>query len=429
MGACRRCVVFWLVLVAVVGPAWGQAQRTSDLVRAADEALNDRRLDSAGTLVRSALASAVTQRDTVEALFWTTVWHFLNGADSGSRATARALFTIDPNLSFVGAVRFSDAFVNLLESERSVVRRRTAVFSTNDLEVQPARLSGPAVVYPPGAWRRQAAGRALVEGVLDTTGRYEPDRFEVLEVPDSELVAPVRDAMLASAFSPGRYKGSAVRTRLRLGIMLRPGPPPNPTHLVTQARAQLAAGRADSALALVDFALDPHVNAAPGARAYAQLVRGVALARLGRDTASAGAIDAGLEGVARLRRQGVDLAPVLRRLADSLRAPRRAEAARARAGAPTALDAVDQAPVLISTPSVAYPAALVSLGVGGTVVVEVAIDSTGRPVRQTARVVQSPNPALNAPALELVSGSTYRPAARAGRTLRVTIRQPVTFSP
>jgi TonB family protein len=306
----------------------------------------------------------------------------------------------------------------------------TFVYTINGVDVQPSRLPGaPAVVYPRSAWRRQSAGRAIVQGIVDTSGRFEPASLEIVEVPDSDLIEPVRVAMLASRFSPGRVKGEPVRTLMRLGIELKPGPGPNPTALVTEARAQLARGRADSALDQVEFALDPLVGAPPGARVYAGLVRAVALRALGRDSLADVALRTALAQYGDLTRRGVDLSPTLRHLADSLRRAQRGPRAATAAGTPTALDAVDQQPALVSTPPIAYPPEMQALRVGGTVIVEVTVDTVGHVVPGTARVATTPNPGLNAAALSLVSGAVYRPARRGGRAVRVVLRQPVTFSP
>jgi len=280
-------------------------------------------------------------------------------------------------------------------------------------------------------WRRQVTGRAVIQGIVDTTGRFEPDGFELVEIPDAALADAVRAAMLAAQFSPGRLKGKAVRTLLRLGIELRPGLPPNPAELVRRARAHTAAGNTDSAFALLDFAADPLVRATPGVLAYAHLVRGLALRSARQDSLGTVALDAGLAAIADLNRQGVDLAPFLRHLADSVRRSRRATAVAGGSsiGAPIATEPVDRQPTLATYPSVDYPPEMRSLRVGGTVIVELAVDSAGRPVSGTARVAQSPNPGLNAAALRVAAGATYQPAMRGGRPVRVVVRQPVTFAP
>lgn len=319
--------------------------------------------------------------------------------------------------------------LTVLHAQDSV--RYHLVYTINAVDVRPARLSGPPVVYPTGPWRRQVTGRAIVQGIVDTAGRLELEGFEVVEVPDPELAEPVRAAMLSAQFSPGRLKGQAVRTLLRLGIELKPGPPPNPADLVRSARAQVAAGNGDSALALLDFVEDTLVRATTAVRAYARLLRGLALAAAAQDSLAGIAFDAGLAAIADLKRRGVDLAPSLTNLADSLRRARRLTGratARSSAGAPTTAESVDRQPALESYPPIDYPPEMRALRVGGTVIVEVAVDNTGRPVPGTARVVQTPNPGLNAAALKVAAGAVYRPAVRGGRPVRVVVRQPITFA-
>jgi TonB family protein len=412
-----------------VAPARAQTN-TADMLRAARAAIDARDFGRAGTLLDSIRAAATTPRDSAEGFFLTALWHFRSGRDSLARVFAREVFKINPDATIYGAAQLGQEFVKLLERERHpAVDAGELIFTTNDVELAPQRLSGPPVAYPPGAWRRQAKGRVLIEGVVDTTGKFETELFEVLEVPDSALVEPVRRAMMAARFSPGRHQGKPVRTLIRIGMMVQPPPPPNPADLVRKARAHVAARRADSALALLELAEDDLVRPTPGVRAYAQLVRGLALRSLGRDSLAAAAFDAGVAGVAELSRRGVDLAPALRQLADSVRRARRASdmAVASPAGTPTALEPVDRQPAIATFPTVEYPPEMRTLRVGGTVIVEQAVDTLGRPVPGTARVVESPNPGLNAAALKAAAGATYRPALRSGRPVRVTIRQPVTF--
>ncbi len=397
---------------------------TSTLLRDARAAIDERQLDRAGPLLESALRSAATPRDSIDALSWTSAWHFLSGRDSLARVFARRVFIINPDVTFYGAAGVSPSFVTLLEQERHGGIDRNPVYLLSDVEVPPTRVSGPPVAYPSGPWRRQVKGRALISGVIDTTGKLEQENLDIIEVPDSQLAEPFRQAMLAAQFTPGRIKGKPVRTFMNLGMMLQPGPPPNPTDLVRKAR-QVAVRHSDSALALLDLAEDPLVRPTPGVLAYAKLVRGLALQSQGRDSLAGVTFDAGIAGVADLTRQGVDLAPSVRQLADSVRRSRRTAATAA--GQPTAVEPVERQPTIVSAPPLEYPPEMRTLGVGGTVIVEQTIDSTGRPVPGTARVVQSPNPGLNAAALKVVTGALYRPALRGGQAVRVSIRQPVTF--
>jgi TonB family protein len=209
-------------------------------------------------------------------------------------------------------------------------------------------------------------------------------------------------------------------------------PPPlgSPTALITAARRQLDARHADSALALLDEALDTAAHATAGERVYAQLVQGLAWKAVKRDSLANASFDAGLAGYQQLTARGVDLAPFLRRLADSLRLARRAATRAASSLAnPTAVGPVDEQPALVSHPPIRYAPEMQALRVGGTVIVEATLDTTGRVVPATVKVVQSPNPMFDAEARRVVIAAVYRPARTAGRAVRATIRQPITFAP
>jgi TonB family protein len=426
-----RCALVVAVSLTVIAPRTASAQHTSgELVALAESALAARHFDSAAVLLRSALALASDTSQRVVVLVWSAVWQHLSGNDSLSRVYVRTALEWSGGGGLgVSEDRLPSRVVELLRDERQRLTLLGSIIMTiNGVDVQPVRLSGPPVKYPHDAWRRQVSGHAVIDGIVDREGRFEPPSLKIA-VPDSALIEPVRAAMIATRFSPGRYRGQPVRTMLRLGIVLQPGPPPNPTALVTEARAQLAAGQADSALQLVEFALDPRVAATPGVRLYATLVQGIAWARRGRDSLARTSFDKGLADYAALTRGGIDLAPTLRHLADSVKVASRGAAARSRLGTPATAAPVNQQPVLASSPPIDYPPEMRALRVGGLVVVEVTIDTTGAPVSGSARIVQTANPGLDQAALRVVAGTRYRPARRGGRPVRVVVRQPITFSP
>jgi TonB family protein len=237
--------------------------------------------------------------------------------------------------------------------------------------------------------------------------------------------------MFAAQFTPGRVKGHLVRSAVSLGFTLSPPAPANPTTLIGAARAQLRAHRSDSALALTEQALESVNNATPGERVYAQLVQGTAWRAKGRDSLAALSFDAGLASYRDLTARGVDLAPFLKRLADSIRISRRSTATAGMASpfaAPSVVGAVDEPPVLISHPPIRYAAEMQALRIGGTVIVEATLDTTGRVLPPTVKVVQSPNPVFDTETKRVVLAAVYRPARIGGRPARVTIRQPVTFA-
>ncbi|HVH67517.1 MAG TPA: energy transducer TonB [Gemmatimonadales bacterium] len=296
------------------------------------------------------------------------------------------------------------------------------------MDQPPRRLSGPAVEYPPGLLRRHVEGRVEVAAIIDTAGRVEPRSVEVLSTPDSGLIEPVTEMMLASQFTPGRVKGVTVRVMVQMAIDVRP-PRLSATDLVGKARGQLTAGRPDSALTLLEIALDSGITHPTDAeRTYALLVRGIVASRSGRDSAAGTDLRDGLALYQALSTRGVDLAPFLRRLADSVRLARRAGTpTRSAMPAPTALGSVDEQPALVSHPAIRYPPEMQALRLAATVVVEATLDPTGHVEPGSASIVQSPNHAFDQEALRVVRGALYRAAKRGGRPVRAVIRQPISF--
>jgi TonB family protein len=229
---------------------------------------------------------------------------------------------------------------------------------------------------------------------------------------------------LAATFTPGRVKGQVVRSTIDLSFTLTPPAPRSPTTLVGAARDQLRAHHADSALALTEEALDSTNQATAGERVYALLVQGLALHQKGRDSLAAVSFDAGITGYRDLTARGTDLAPFLKRLADSIRISRRAVPLET----PVVVGTVDEPPALLRRPPIRYAPEMQSLRIGGTVVVEAILDTTGRVLPATVKIVQTPNPVFDAESKRVVQAAVYRPARVHGRPARATIRQPITFA-
>jgi TonB family protein len=382
--------------------------------------------DSAVALLRAGLAVVPYIADSSTVHFWIGVAHFYAGRDSLARASFRQSMRLYSGLVVRNLEQVSPRLAELYESERASYR---ITLVGDSIDTQPALISGPAVVYPWSVWRRGVTGRARVRVVVDTTGHVEPDSIMILQVPDSGLVEPVRRMLLASTFAPGRLRGSPKRAGVMFGIELKPGPAPDAAALAGRART-LARRHPDSALALLAVALDSTATATEAERVYALLVRGIAWTANHNDSLARRALDTALEGYAALSARGTDLAPFLRRLADSVRLARRGgERAVATMVRLTVLGQVDEPPVLVSHPPVRYPPEMWKLKIGGTVTIEVTVDATGRVVPASVRVVQSPNHGLDAEAKRVVGGAVYRPARKAGQPASATIRQPITFAP
>src|SRR5882762_2777806 len=302
-----------------------------------------------------------------------------------------------------------------------LVGQSRVFYTSGSVDEPPRRVSGPPVDYPPGLLRRHPQGLVRVAAIIDTTGRAEPASVEVLSTPDSGLIEPVKQMMLASQFSAGRLKGAAVRVMVQMGVDVRP-PRLSAAELVGTARRQVGAGRPDSALA------SELTHPTEGERAYGLLVRGIAASRAGQDSAARADLGNGLTLYQSLIARGVDLAPVVRRLADSVRLSRRsAKPAGAPMPAPTTVGVVDEQPALVSHPPIRYPPELQALRVDGTVLVEATLDATGRVEPGSVKIVQSPNHVFDAEAARVVRGSVYFPARSKGSPVRAVIRQAITF--
>jgi len=409
-------------------PVAAAQTRSDQLLWAARQHISTHQLDSAEAELRSALDLAPYQIDSSYVIVWRGVLEYLRGRDSLARASFREAAHLNGRISPPGLDQISPDLANVFDAEMRALR----VYSGLGLEQPPKRLAGPAIVYPPDLRRRGVSGRATVSIVIDTLGNVEPASLQIMETPDADFVAPLTRMMLATTFTPGRTGGHPVRSSVILSIELTPpaAPPLSATQLSSAARTQLAARRPDSALALVTTALDPATSATPGERVYALLVQGLVLKKLGKESLASAAFDSATAGYRDLTARGVDLAPFLRRLADSVRMSRRrsSPAAASGLGAPSATG-VDQQPALVAHPPIRYAPEMQALRIGGTLIVEATLDTTGHVVPTSVKIVQSPNPAFNDEARRVVLAATYRPARQGGKAVRTVIRQPITFAP
>jgi hypothetical protein len=422
----RRFIFRLLAFPAALSSLSAQSHAT-DLITGARTQLSAGHLDSAAVLLRTALDTTAhpTQDDSLNAFVLRAILAFYGGNDSLTRAAFRQALAITPNLSLPLLSQLDPHLGEIFEAERRTVTKGWGVYLANGVDEKPRRVSGPPVEYPPHFPRARATGTALVSVVVDTLGRVEPGSVQVQQTPDSGLIEPLKRMVLASLYTPGRLRGQAVRTLVGLSIQLSPPPLPNPTELVTAARNRLAAGQADSALSLLRVALDSASHPRDGERVYALLTRGLAWSARGRDSLSSQDFTEGLRLYGDLMRRGVDLAPFLRRLADSVRLRRARH--NSSMEPPAASGAVDAQPVLVSHPLIRFPPEMAQLGAAGTVVVEAMLDTAGHIEAASLRVAQSANPGFNGEARRLVLGSVYRPARVGGRPVRTLIRQAITF--
>jgi len=420
-----------LIAALLLGSPAAPAQSRSDqLLWAARQHISKNQLDSAEAALRSALELAPYQVDSAYVFAWWGVLAHLRGSDSLARLNFRQAANLNPRISVQGLDQVSPGLANLFDAEMRAGR----IYAGASLEQPPKRSAGPAIVYPPELRRRGVAGRATLSIVIDSLGHVEPQSIQIIETPDSGFVGALTEMMLGTTFTPGRTGGHPVRSFVNLSFNLSPpsGPKLSATQLSSAARTQLAAHRRDSALALVTEALDPATRATPGERVYALFVQGLALKALGRDSLASAAFDSGTAGYRDLLARGVDLAPFLRRLADAVRMSRRRPATPAAAatglGTPSATG-VDEQPALVTHPPIRYAPEMQALRIGGTLIVEATLDTTGHVIPGSVKIVQTPNPVFNEEARRIVLAATYRPARQGGKAVRTTIRQPITFAP
>ena len=424
MSSAVRVAALLGAMLATGTPVAAQ-HRAPELIAQAMALIQTRQLDSADVLLRAALdTGTVALRDERQtAWVWRAVVAHFRGDDSLTHAFFRRALALDTALAVRGLDDLSPDLERIFAAEKREAFSRALVHTSASVDQPPQRVSGPPVAYPSELLRRPVAGAVRVSFVVDTEGRAEPRSIEVLEAPDSALHEPVKAMVAASQFTPGRHRGRPVRVLMALRVEVRP-PRLNATELVRQARALAPQRRTDSALTLLDLALGPLANPTDAERAYALLVRGTVRTAARRDSLAAPDYRAGLAVYDSVTARGTELAPVLVRLADSVR---RATRPRVALPPPRVLGAGGEPPVLVSHPPLRYPPEARQLGVSGTVVIEVAVDTAGRVEPGTARVVETTNPIFNAEALRVVRAAVYRPARSAGRPVRLVIQQPVAF--
>ena len=97
----------------------------------------------------------------------------------------------------------------------------TTALPADLVEVRPELLSAPVPVYPEVLRRLGVTGRVMVDVVVDTLGRVEPQSLRVVSAPHPGLVEPVRQALDRALFRPARIHGRAVRVLVRIPFEFR----------------------------------------------------------------------------------------------------------------------------------------------------------------------------------------------------------------
>jgi len=92
------------------------------------------------------------------------------------------------------------------------------VFLESVVEEKPEPLSGPPLQYPELLRQAQIQGRVLVEAIIDTSGRAEPNSIKIVQSPHPGFDQPAKNYMRQALFRPARVHGRPVRVLVRLPI-------------------------------------------------------------------------------------------------------------------------------------------------------------------------------------------------------------------
>jgi TonB family protein len=98
-----------------------------------------------------------------------------------------------------------------------------AVFVEAVVDEAPEALSFPPIEYPRALLEARIAGTVLLEAVIDTTGRVEPESVRVIRTTHRAFEVPARDAMRRALFRAGRVRGQRVRVLVHLPLRFVPG--------------------------------------------------------------------------------------------------------------------------------------------------------------------------------------------------------------
>ncbi len=89
------------------------------------------------------------------------------------------------------------------------------------VEEKPVVLSAPEVRYPELLRQAGIQGRVVIQAIIDTTGRAEPNSIRIVRSPNPGFDEASRNWMLRAFFRPARVHGRAVRVLVEVPIDYR----------------------------------------------------------------------------------------------------------------------------------------------------------------------------------------------------------------
>jgi TonB family protein len=92
------------------------------------------------------------------------------------------------------------------------------VFMEAIVEEKPVVLSGPTLQFPEPLRQAQLEGRVMVQAIVDTLGRAEPNSVNVLQSPNPGFDQSAKSYVLKALFRPGRLHGRTVRVLIQIPV-------------------------------------------------------------------------------------------------------------------------------------------------------------------------------------------------------------------
>jgi TonB family protein len=99
-----------------------------------------------------------------------------------------------------------------------IVPSSDQVFLESVVEERPEILSGPQLQYPDLLRQAGIEGRAIVQAIIDTSGRAEPSSVKVVQSPNPGFDQSAKQYVLRALFRPARVHGRAVRVLINQPI-------------------------------------------------------------------------------------------------------------------------------------------------------------------------------------------------------------------
>ncbi len=99
-----------------------------------------------------------------------------------------------------------------------IVPSGDAVLSVDVVQEKPERLAGPVPVYPPLLQQAGIEGVVMVQAIIDTMGRVEPNSLKVTQTANPGFNESAKQTVLKSLFRPARVYGKAVRVLIQIPI-------------------------------------------------------------------------------------------------------------------------------------------------------------------------------------------------------------------